>query len=87
MTDNPIDGGGAPSTEGPALMEGGAPLMEGPALMEGWGLRQWRVSAAHGGHAGLAEAGRVFSTIVYHLLVGRACNMPMENGIAMHYSE
>ena len=29
-------------------------------------------AAAHGGHAGLAEAGRVFSTIVYHLLVGRA---------------
>ena len=29
-------------------------------------------AAAHGGHAGLAEVEQVFSTFVYHILVGRA---------------
>ena len=33
-------------------------------------------AAAHGGHAGLAEAGRVFSTFVYHILVERAEGLP-----------
>ena len=36
-------------------------------------------AAAHGGHAGLAEVERVFSTFMYHLLVGRAFVPLQEN--------
>ena len=34
-------------------------------------------AAAHGGHAGLAEVGRVFSTFVNHILVGRAYSIDL----------